>query len=105
MHQLIVKKFDIHRGLTRDDVQEIIDAFPYTAEETLLLPFGASVQKDNGQTFNLFGFADPAAFRAVINEENLDAFNAMVLQEADQKMPPKATRLINPFGLSTMIIF
>ncbi|WDI05015.1 hypothetical protein PUW25_25945 (plasmid) [Paenibacillus urinalis] len=96
--ELVVQKLEKQSVISQDQLQNLIDTFPYNQNEGFV-PFAAA-----SDDFSLFGFMrSEIAMSERVNEGMLSAFQEMVLQEG-AKLPAGAIKHISPFGILTNII-
>lgn len=97
--ELVVQKLNGTPAITQEQLQTLIDSFPY-GETTALVPFTAI-----SEGFSVFGFMDAeVALSDRVNDGMVSSFQEMLLQESHKPIPAGAVKVVTPHGIRTNII-
>jgi hypothetical protein len=100
MIDLVVQRFEGTEGVTREQLEAMMEMLPYGES---LVPYATTGLAQDGETqFSVFGFMKQKAMDK-LNESVVDAFNATVLREAEKKMPPGVHKGVTLFGMRIAI--
>ncbi len=105
--ELVIQKYAIKEGLTKDQLQMIIDSMSDDNEDRFI-PYSASAREEDAETgkenaFGVFGFMLEKTIKDKTNESMVDAFNMNILKEVQHKINPGSSKIVNPFNIITEI--